>query len=859
MSFDEKEFYAVVLGALLHDIGKFMQRAELEKDLPEIKDNYEEFSPDGRSYLHAAHTAYFIQHFVPDDLVDKSKLYQAAHHHVSGPGDLYREADCLSSGMERYSDEPEPDNFKEIRLNSVFDMVELQYAIRDKRGHLNSRWKHHLVPLAQGYLCEQYPQFAESGMVSDNGFTYRRLWDGFIEEVEDLKKATDILSYFHELYGLLEKYTYCIPSATNVFPDISLFDHSKTTAAIASVLYLVGRGERIGEADFILYGGDLSGIQDYIFKISQSQGVGGIAKRLRGRSFYVAILLEILSRFILEELNLTLVNVNFCSGGNFELLLPNTVSTMKKLDTFEQEVNEWFLEQFRGELGFVAAKVPMTKNELRSMYANKKDEMNDLLAMAKVKKYQSLLEKQEFWQDKIGSEKKTVCRSCNLNLITSGDICDSCDRDRKIGELLPAAKYLSFSKEYQSDTSLNFGKFGSATLWTHEVNISEIRRQSNVVYALGQGTPDVKAFFQLAQTSPKALKTLELSTEKDESGETTVQPGRPLSFATLADMGCGDKRIGVLKMDVDNLGFIFSIGLEAPEEYAKQGNLRSISRLTTLSRQITTFFTAHLDAICTEVFKRWQIDQKNHWPYKDAVSNIFYLIFAGGDDLVIVGPWDQVIELAREIRKRFKEFTCHNPNITISAGIYICKPKYPISHAVKKAEEALKQSKNRGRNRITVMGETAVWCHEDPRSRVLQESLKPRYARFTENEITRESIFKKGLREVEYVKTLTFNELTTFSEKLLEHLDNNHISQGFIRRLIEAKDQFFAVSYNDQEDRFEEEHNLMFLPYLLYSIERNVQKAVRDELKMLLVTGGEAQTYIRQGYYPCRYIFMKRR
>jgi len=448
---------------------------------------------------------------------------------------------------------------------------------------------------------------------------------------------------------------------------------------------------------------------------------------------------------------------------------------MKNLDTFEQEVNEWFLEQFHGELGFVAGRVTMTKNELRTMYANKKDEMNDVLAMAKVKKYQSLLEKQEFWQDRIGSEKKTVCRSCNLNLITSGDICDSCDRDRKIGELLPVAKYLSFSKNNQSDTSLNFGKFGSATLWTHGVNISEIRRHSQVVYSLGQGTPEVKAFFQMAQTSPKALKTIELSTEGDENGETTVPPGRPLSFATLADMACGDKRIGVLKMDVDNLGFIFSIGLEAPEEYAKQGNLRSISRLTTLSRQMTTFFTGHLDAICTEVFKRWQIDQKNHWPYKDAVSNIFYLIFAGGDDLVIVGPWDQVIELAREIRKRFKEFTCHNPNITISAGIYICKPKYPISHAVKKAEEALKQSKNKGRNRITVMGETAVWSHEDPKSRVFQAALKSRYVRFTENEITREGIFKKGLRELEYINTLTFEDLMTFSEKLLEHLDNKHI------------------------------------------------------------------------------------
>src|SRR4030042_3237690 len=139
--------YKIAIAGLLHDIGKFMQRAELEKDFPEIKGNYAEFCPNERGYLHAAHTAYFIQHFVPDGLVDKAELYQAAHHHVSGPGDLSREADCLSSGMERYEDEADSDNFKEVRLNSVFDMVELQYAIRDKEGHLNSRWKHYLTPL----------------------------------------------------------------------------------------------------------------------------------------------------------------------------------------------------------------------------------------------------------------------------------------------------------------------------------------------------------------------------------------------------------------------------------------------------------------------------------------------------------------------------------------------------------------------------------------------------------------------------------------------------------------------------------------------------------------------------------------
>jgi CRISPR/Cas system-associated protein Cas10 (large subunit of type III CRISPR-Cas system) len=42
MNFDEKEFHAVVLGALLHDIGKFVQQALF---IPKyLKDDFEVFS-----------------------------------------------------------------------------------------------------------------------------------------------------------------------------------------------------------------------------------------------------------------------------------------------------------------------------------------------------------------------------------------------------------------------------------------------------------------------------------------------------------------------------------------------------------------------------------------------------------------------------------------------------------------------------------------------------------------------------------------------------------------------------------------------------------------------------------------------
>ena len=90
---DNIKIYEIALGGLLHDIGKLMQRAGLEKDYPEIKNNYGLFCPPN-GYFHAAHTAYFIDHFIPDGLFpdNKAELYNAARHHISVQGDIYNES-----------------------------------------------------------------------------------------------------------------------------------------------------------------------------------------------------------------------------------------------------------------------------------------------------------------------------------------------------------------------------------------------------------------------------------------------------------------------------------------------------------------------------------------------------------------------------------------------------------------------------------------------------------------------------------------------------------------------------------------------------------------------------------------------
>lgn len=92
---------------------------------------------------------------------------------------------------------------------------------------------------------------------------YRKLWRSFEKELKRLTKI-DMIT----LYYLLKKYTWSIPSATpsirKYVPDVSLFDHLKTTCAIVTCLY-----KNNGKKEFVLIGGDVSGVQKFIYSITQ--------------------------------------------------------------------------------------------------------------------------------------------------------------------------------------------------------------------------------------------------------------------------------------------------------------------------------------------------------------------------------------------------------------------------------------------------------------------------------------------------------------------------------------------------------------------------------------------------------------
>ena len=82
--------------------------------------------------------------------------------------------------------------------------------------------------------------------------------------------------------------------------------------------------------------------------------------------------------------------------------------------------------------------------------------------------------------------------------------------------------------------------------------------------------------------------------------------------------------------------------------------------------------------------------------------------------MFLIGSWDKIIEIAAEINEAFrvfqKELNLEKP-LTLSAGIVLGNPKYPLIRLAEEAEKALDLAKNyrEDKNSICLFGEPMGW------------------------------------------------------------------------------------------------------------------------------------------------------
>lgn len=668
----------IIVSALMHDIGKFAQRAK-QKSSRQLESAYCPVYNGITTHKHVLYTDFFIESAdfpLPHELQEhRSRIARlaAAHHNPGVSNDnseklleeIIQKADCFSSGLDRLSSEEE-NNYKKTRLESIFSFIELREPNTQKEYHALQK---------QGEAKALFPCSEKENKTDD----YEKLFADFVNTLKKIPLDQGFQAYLSSLVSVLEQYAYCIPSSTyKSDPDISLYDHSITTAAIAQALWACCEENRnipLGKQSFLLFSAEFSGIQKYIFSGKTRTGT---AKILRARSFHLQALTRSIILHTLDTLSLSPAAKIMDAGGKFILLLPDTPRTKVLMREIMQEIEIFFAQTFKGELKAPLALLPVTQGEMKQeRFLEKLDALNDELETNKFKVFQHYFaEYPAVFDIKYNKE---ICSYCERNRTEDEDLCSECKNLIEIGEAIPKSTLGLFTKNKPPKNYASFKLIGGISL------------------VLDNGGTFAKSDIEQALDCIN-LKSFGSYTHYPIAGYIPCKENEsPKDFEELADSAVIHEEnrcvsmLGILKADVDNLGFIFSLGFK---------NRLSVSRYAQLSRMLNAFFSEYLV----------QVIKENNF-------NI-YTVFMGGDDLLVLGAWTDILAFAKILHTDFSAYTAKNKNITLSAGIAFVKPKLPVSKFTAMAEEALNQSKTyqkngHNKNACTLFEVTCPWTEFD--------------------------------------------------------------------------------------------------------------------------------------------------
>ncbi|MEI7988530.1 MAG: type III-A CRISPR-associated protein Cas10/Csm1 [Chloroflexota bacterium] len=704
------QVFNAALAGLLHDIGKVIQRARVDP-WKAAEGTEGEGQP-----VHASYSIQFVQNYVPQAYQSAALAGTYHHHpeksHAQDPSlsMLVSLADRLSAG-ERERDEPEDKQDKPQQLITIFD------RIKDA-----GQKEYHYLPL-QPLALQKSSLFPDRRLEGKKqGDRYENLKDLLVSSFKE-NDSQNPQTYLETCLSILQRCTWCVPSSYYYdLPDVSLYDHARMTAALAVCLLDFEAGkiktmrdvvtrafqdkaqqakdeQVLGEPVALLVGGDISGIQNFIYTLSSKRA----AQTLRGRSFYLQLLTEAVLRYVLRQLDLPYTNVIYSGGGHFFLLAP--LSAADKLKDIQRYITHTLLEHHGSDLYLAvgSAEVPVggfKAGKFPTYWA----EMHAQLAMAKQHRYTELgneLYEQVFKPQGHGGNAEKTCSVCGEEKdhvekfkdeeAQDNKICGLCfSFFEQIGKELPHVHAIKLglgdAGKIKAGTAMDvLAAFGMAVSFDEKDNFSR-SKVPNIQRAVQWILDDIQppAHGLELPVSPLYRYTVN-QIPYDEKGRETK------TFDDLQkEVRGGFKQLGVLRMDVDYLGDLFKTGLTIKKK-DKEENIATLARLSTLSFQTSLFFEGWVKQLCET------------GDYKNEV----YAVYAGGDDLFLIAPWDLVPKLALQIRRDFREYVAGNSAIHLSGGMAFIGGKYPIYQAADDAGDALDDAKHIDKDALLFEGKNA--------------------------------------------------------------------------------------------------------------------------------------------------------
>lgn len=353
----------------------------------------------------------------------------------------------------------------------------------------------------------------------------------------------------------------------------------------------------IRKGNLLFVGGDLSGIQNFIYNISSKKA----AVSLKGRSAYISNYTDEVYKQLttLPKVAAAGVEMVYCSSGKFYFITLDTPEIREALTQCSHKIESALWKDQYGQLAIAICYVAFT-------FADEKGQ----------------------------------------KVIVDGE-------EGNIGLLWSAINPLFTTKKKQSFRHMLVSEYD------HMFKPIPVGGDTKVCAITGIESEDCVPIVDGDETSRCVLPCVKDQIDMGKYLQT--QEG----FKTFEEYA-QKSYIGILRMDVDGLGARFIRGFENFGEYKK------------FSERLAIFFDKEVR----------RIQQSKDF------YDFLTLIYAGGDDLFAVGHWNKIIEFAAEVQKQFAAYIPKDEHLTISGGIAIVKPKFPIAKSALLSGEAEEQAKS---------------------------------------------------------------------------------------------------------------------------------------------------------------------
>lgn len=545
--------------------------------------------------------------------------------------------------------------------------------------------------------------FPEDGNVKVDCEFYKNICRELVGSLKNINKNSFNGVGLNSFISTMEAVASFVPFSTSddSLTDISYYDHCRVTAAIAASLkgYLKENEEAksklftsaqdvLSYDSLLLFTLDISGIQNFIYTISSE----GALKSLRARSFYLEAIMEHIADELLERLSLSRANLVYSGAGHAHLILPNTTSVRELLDSFTAEVNNWFIKNFNTLLYVAGEYVEVSGLELSNkpqgsltrVYQNLVDKLT-------VRKNQRYSYDDLRHLNGLSQSGKRECRICHrTGNVNSDGCCVTCSSLMAMSKSILDKGYFMVVRDKKNRDALIL-PFGCYLVGcTDEEARSKVCDDSFVrLYAKNQ-------------TSFNEVYCSHLwvgSYSEDDLN----------NYAKKAD---GIKRIGIVRADVDNLGVTFAFGF-VNKKLQNQDRYATLSRKASLSRMLSLFFKYYINHI---------LENPENTVLAECTKRKVSIVYSGGDDVFLLGTWNEVISAFVDLRENFRKF-CQN-TLSISGGAGIYPDKFPVHIMAREAEGLESAAKDiDNKNGISLFDPEFAFNFDDFINKVMKEKF----------------------------------------------------------------------------------------------------------------------------------------